>query len=50
MLWFLLMLPIYALASRLLQAVSPWVVGLAATLMHLFPLHTGIQVIDWFGM
>lgn len=50
MLWFLLMLPIYALASRLLQAVSPWVVGLAATLMHLFPLHTGIPVLDWFGM
>ncbi len=50
MLWFLLMLPIYALASRLLQAVSPWIVGLAATLMHLFPLHTGIPVLDWFGM
>ncbi|NRT56079.1 acyltransferase family protein [Sphaerotilus uruguayifluvii] len=49
MLWFLLMLPVYALVSRALRGVPPWHVGLAAAVMHLFPLHTGVPVLDWFG-
>jgi uncharacterized membrane protein YcfT len=48
-LWFILMLPVYFVATRLLRRVPPWVVLPVAALMMLNPLHTGIPVLDWFG-
>jgi uncharacterized membrane protein YcfT len=48
-LWFILMLPVYFVATRLLRRV-PWMVVLpVAALMKIFPLHTGIHPLDWFG-
>jgi uncharacterized membrane protein YcfT len=49
MLWFILILPIYFIVTRLSQRV-PWPVMFgAAALLMIFPLHTEIPVVDWFG-
>ncbi len=49
-LWFVMMLSVYFVATRLLRHVSPWIVMPAATLLMLFPLHTGIYHVDRFGV
>lgn len=48
-LWFILMLPVYFVATRLLRRVTPWVVLPLAAVLKLVPLHTGIHPLDWFG-
>jgi uncharacterized membrane protein YcfT len=48
-LWFILMLPVYFVVTRLLRRVPPWVVLPAAALAMIFPLHSGIHPLDWFG-
>ena len=50
MLWFIMMLSVYFVATRLLRHVPVWIVLPAAVLLHLFPLHTGIYHFDRFGM
>lgn len=49
MLWFILMLPVYFVVTRLLQGVPDLVVLAVAAVMMVFPLHSGIYPIDWFG-
>lgn len=49
MLWFILMLPIYFVAARLLKKVPDALVLVVAAAMMIFPMHTGIYPIDWFG-
>jgi uncharacterized membrane protein YcfT len=49
MLWFILMLPIYFVVARLLQGVPNALVMAVAALMMVFPLHSGIYPLDWFG-
>ncbi len=48
-LWFIMMLPVYFVATRLLRRVPAWVVLPVAVLLKLFPSHTGIHPLDWFG-
>ena len=50
MLWFVMMLSVYFVATRLLRQVPVWILLPAAVLLHLFPLQTGIYHIDRFGM
>jgi uncharacterized membrane protein YcfT len=50
MLWFIMMLSVYFVATRLLRRVPVWIMLPAAVLMLLFPLHTGIYHVDRFGM
>jgi uncharacterized membrane protein YcfT len=49
MLWFILMLPIYFVTARLLKGVPDALVLAVAAAMMVFPLHTGIYPLDWFG-
>jgi uncharacterized membrane protein YcfT len=49
MLWFILMLPVYFVVARLLRPVPDMLVLAVAALMMIFPLHTGIYPVDWFG-
>jgi uncharacterized membrane protein YcfT len=49
MLWFILMLPIYFVVARLLRGVPNMLVLAVAALMMIFPLHSGIYPLDWFG-
>jgi uncharacterized membrane protein YcfT len=49
MLWFIMILPIYFVVTRLLRPVPDIVVLAAAAAMMIFPMHTGIYPIDWFG-
>ena len=49
MLWFILMLPIYFVVARLLKPVPDALVLVVAALMMVFPLHTGVYPLDWFG-
>lgn len=48
-LWFILMLPVYFVAARLLRGVPAWVVLPIAALMMVFPQPTHIPPVDWFG-
>lgn len=48
-LWFIMMLPVYFVATRLLRQVPAWVVLPIAALLKIFPSHTGIHPLDWFG-
>jgi uncharacterized membrane protein YcfT len=50
MLWFIMMLSVYFVATRLLRQVPVWIMLPAAVLMFVFPLHTGIYHVDRFGM
>lgn len=50
MLWFIMMLSVYFVATRLLRHVPVWVVLPAAVLLMMFPLQTGIYHVDRFGM
>lgn len=50
MLWFVMMLAVYFVATRLLRPMPVWVVMPAALLLMLFPLHTGIYHVDRFGV
>jgi uncharacterized membrane protein YcfT len=50
MLWFIMMLSVYFVATRLLRSVPVWILLPAAVLLHLFPLQTGIYHVDRFGM
>lgn len=49
-LWFIMMLPVYFAAVRLLEPVPRPVVMIAAIVMMLFPLDTGIYHVDRFGV
>lgn len=49
MLWFILMLPVYFVVTRLLQGVPNLLVLSVAAVMMIFPLHSGIYPLDWFG-
>ncbi len=49
MLWFILMLPVYFVVARLLKGVPDVIVLAVAALMMIFPLHSGIYPLDWFG-
>lgn len=49
-LWFIYMLPLYFLATRLLNGVHPAIVIVAAILLKLIDLQTGWKMIDRFGM
>ncbi|NRT55219.1 acyltransferase family protein [Sphaerotilus uruguayifluvii] len=50
MLWFVMMLSVYFVATRLLRRVPAWIVLPAALLLMLFPLKTGIYHVDRFGV
>jgi uncharacterized membrane protein YcfT len=50
MLWFIMMLSVYFVATRLLRKVSPWLVLPAAVALMIFPLETGIYHVDRFGV
>lgn len=49
MLWFILMLPLYFVAARLLQRVPVALVLPLAALAMVAQLHTGIPPLDWFA-
>ena len=49
MLWFILMLPVYFVVARLLKGVPDVLVLAVAAAMMVFPLHSGIYPLDWFG-
>lgn len=49
MLWFILMLPVYFVVTRLLEPVSALLVLPAAALLMVAQLHTGIPPLDWFA-
>jgi uncharacterized membrane protein YcfT len=48
MLWFILVLPMYFLLTRLTRAVPQWVVLGVAVAMHLFVSKTGLHLLDAF--
>ena len=50
MLWFVMMLSVYFVATRLLRRVPVWLLMPAALLLMLFPLETGIYHVDRFGV
>lgn len=50
MLWFIMFLPIYFVATRLLKKVPAWIVLPAALVLTLNPLTTGVYHIDRFGV
>jgi uncharacterized membrane protein YcfT len=47
-LWFIYMLPVFFVVTKLLRSTSPWLVGLAALALHLASVHTGSLIIDEF--
>jgi uncharacterized membrane protein YcfT len=49
MLWFILMLPVFFVVTRLLQKVSPLLVLNAAAVLAMLKLHTGVYPLDWFA-
>ena len=49
-LWFIMMLPIYFIATRLLHRLPVWGVLIAAAGLAMFPLHTGFYPVDRFGV
>ncbi len=49
-LWFIMMLSVYFVATRLLRQVPVWIVMPAALLLMVFPLSTGIYHVDRFGV
>jgi uncharacterized membrane protein YcfT len=49
MLWFILMLPVFFVVTRLLQRVSPLLVLNAAAVLAMLRLHTGVYPLDWFA-
>lgn len=49
-LWFIFMLPVYFVATRLLHRVPVWLVFLGGLALAMFPLHTGLYPIDRFGV
>ena len=49
MLWFILMLAVYFVVTRLIRRVPWWIVLPVGAALKVFPYHTGIYPIDWFG-
>lgn len=49
MLWFIQMLAVYFVISKLLRGVPWWMVISVGALLKIFPYHTGIYPVDWFG-
>jgi uncharacterized membrane protein YcfT len=49
-LWFIYMLPVYFVATRLLRRVPDLLVFAAALALTMFPLHTGFYPVDRFGV
>jgi len=49
-LWFIMMLPVYFIATRLLHRVPVWAVFTGALALAMFPLQTGVYPIDRFGV
>lgn len=50
MLWFIMMLSVYFVATRLLRRFPVWLVLIASVLLMVFPSHTGIYHVDRFGV
>ncbi len=48
-LWFIYLLAIFAVATKLLKDVPAWIVWPAAALLEALPIHTGWMVIDEFA-
>lgn len=49
MLWFILMLPVFFVVTRLLEGVSRVLVLNAAAVLMMVKLHTGVYPLDWFA-
>lgn len=49
MLWFILMLPVYFVVTRLTRWLPWWLVLGAAAGLQMFPIHTPVPVVNWFG-
>lgn len=48
-LWFLYVLPIFFVVTKLCRTMPPMLLWLAAALLHLVPLQTGVPAIDDYG-
>ncbi len=49
-LWFIFMLPVYFVATRLLRPLPGWLVFVMAAALAMFPLQTGFYPLDRFGV
>jgi uncharacterized membrane protein YcfT len=49
-LWFIYMLPMYFVATRVLSGLPAWAVLTGAAALAMFPLHTGFYPLDRFGV
>ncbi|MCO4317050.1 acyltransferase family protein [Phyllobacterium sp. 21LDTY02-6] len=47
-LWFIYLLPVFFLVTRMLKNMNPWLVLVAAAILETLPVHTGWLVIDEF--
>lgn len=48
-LWFIYILPIFFIATRLLKSVPWWLMILAAALLQILPIHVGYTAVDEFA-
>lgn len=48
-LWFIYLLPIFFVVTKLSRGISPWVIFLVAALLEIAPIHTGWTLIDEFA-
>jgi uncharacterized membrane protein YcfT len=48
-LWFIYLLPIFFVVTKLLRGTSPWIVWLVAAMLEIAPIDTGWTVIDEFA-
>jgi uncharacterized membrane protein YcfT len=48
-LWFIYLLPIFFVVTKLLRGTSPWLVWLVAAMLEIAPIDTGWTVIDEFA-
>jgi uncharacterized membrane protein YcfT len=48
-LWFIYVLPLFFVATKLLRGVPSWAMLLGAALLHTLPVHTGWSAIDHFA-
>lgn len=47
-LWFIYLLPVFFIVTRLAKAVPVWIVFLVAALLEVLPIHTGSVIVDEF--
>src|SRR5262245_47237169 len=48
-LWFIYLLPVFFVVTKLSRGISPWVIFLVAALLEIAPIHTGWTLIDEFA-